>query len=433
MFGLWSFNEPSKFPRLSKLDFIWSVENAMEVQAYRKTMGPRAILSKYLAFTLNSMPASINGSLVSSNLTWWQQHHPSWVVYKCDRKTPATYWGNGIPLDISNPEVLQWQLHAPAYKNPHSVDALVAAGFDAISLDVFGWGNYGHACGVYDKAGKWRQLYNGTKWVEPAYWWACHKWLKEFYAGIAGRLFLVPNYSSNPGCQPTCPTCLPSCDAWNGSNAFYVGNHSDGELSEAGFTSFGSNVTTGTDWENRLEHMRTQQLAGRFYFDVSYWGPVNVRTKAAAAITPAVLDYIIGSWMVGNEGLSAVFLAPNDCPRPCKFDTWKGNMLNYSQFFAPIGYPLGPATRGHLGCAGVWSRNYSGAVVYVNPQPVLDSQHARSGSSADACAVHLEAGWRYTRLDLSPIHTLTLPLPNASAVVLLRTVETDHTHTQGLR
>ena len=62
----------------------------------------------------------------------------SWVLYRCDRKTPATYWGTSIPLDISNPEVLQWQLHADVGDNPNSVDALINAGFDSISLDVFG-------------------------------------------------------------------------------------------------------------------------------------------------------------------------------------------------------------------------------------------------------------------------------------------------------
>ena len=50
-----------------------------------------------------------DGVDISSNLSWWQEHHPSWVLYRCDRKTPATYWGNGIPLDLTNPEVLAWQ------------------------------------------------------------------------------------------------------------------------------------------------------------------------------------------------------------------------------------------------------------------------------------------------------------------------------------
>lgn len=42
----------------------------------------------------------------------------------------------------------------------------------------------------------------------------------------------------------------------------------------------------------------------------SQWGPVNVQTKAAAPVTEAAVEYIIASWMMGNEGRSAVFMGP---------------------------------------------------------------------------------------------------------------------------
>jgi hypothetical protein len=284
-FGLWTAAEQLAFgntPGLNRTDFMWSVE-LDELPRFRRAM-PGALLSKYIAFSLNSMPQPI-----STNLSWWQEHHPSWVLYRCDRRTPATYWGTQIPLDITNPEVLDWQLHANSSANPYSVDALIRAGFDSISLDVFGYGNYGKACGVFNKRGEWRQLFTpGQTWNDdPRYSRAVSSWLAAFYAGLASRILLIINFSSNPGAEPTCPTCLPTSLAWNASRTFFVGNHSDGDLSEAGWTNFGSNVTTGQDWLNRLEHVRHLQRHGTYYADVSYWGPVNVSAQDTPPSPPS--------------------------------------------------------------------------------------------------------------------------------------------------
>lgn len=52
----------------------------------------------------------------------------------------------------------------------------------------------------------------------------------------AGRLLFIINYSSEPGGTgvPPCPSCLPSGQGWNSSNTFFLGNNSDGALSETG-------------------------------------------------------------------------------------------------------------------------------------------------------------------------------------------------------
>lgn len=119
----------------------WSVEFENVPQFKRAMRG--GIVSKYIPFSLDpGRPIGSTGR-VGRNLSWWQHHHPDWVLYRCDRKTPATYWGNKIPLDLTNPEVRQWQLNGPPAENPESVAAIVAAGFDAVSLDVYGTGNYG--------------------------------------------------------------------------------------------------------------------------------------------------------------------------------------------------------------------------------------------------------------------------------------------------
>ena len=92
---------------------------------------------------------------------------------------------------------------------------------------------------------------------------------------------------------------------------------------------------------------------------------------------------------------------------------WKGNMLDYKQFSADVGAPLSVA-RGGLqgeGCANVFWRFFSGAVVYVNPKPV--------GHADIACSLDLNSGWEYSRLDGSKF-TGEAKVGPASAIVLLR-------------
>src|SRR2546421_5015417 len=43
-------------------------------------------------------------------LRWWRKHHPTWIIYRCDRKTPAYEFGDPhVPIDITNPAVRRYQ------------------------------------------------------------------------------------------------------------------------------------------------------------------------------------------------------------------------------------------------------------------------------------------------------------------------------------
>ena len=99
----------------------------------------------------------------SESLAWWQQIHPSWVLYKCDRATPAWYTrlvGRNVPLDVTNPAVVRWQVDT--YARPAAAD-----GFNVIAADMFVLDNPFHACGVFEAPGKWKQLYPGAPTPPP--------------------------------------------------------------------------------------------------------------------------------------------------------------------------------------------------------------------------------------------------------------------------
>eukprot|EP01044_Picomonas_judraskeda_P014932 COSAG03_NODE_2436_length_2770_cov_3.439536_3_plen_282_part_00 len=75
------------------------------------------------------------------NLTWWQTNHPDWVLYKCDRTTPA-YWNMikaNVPFDMSNRAAVQFHYD--------QIRRSFAPGYKAVAADMFYLENTANACG----------------------------------------------------------------------------------------------------------------------------------------------------------------------------------------------------------------------------------------------------------------------------------------------
>ena len=198
-----------------------------------------AILGRYVPFGIAGHGDGASNQHFN-NLTWWKAHHPSWLLYQCDRKTAATYWGPGFGLDITNPDVLSWMLHAPAAENSLSAASIAAAGYDAVSLDLFAFGNYFKACGRWEDDDTWVSMYTPS-WTDPQYKQDVLRWLQQYYTGLSTlkhgeRLLLVPNHASHVGAAAA---GYWGDEAWNSTDTFTVGNHTDGVLSEEGWTGYG--------------------------------------------------------------------------------------------------------------------------------------------------------------------------------------------------
>lgn len=387
---LWS--QDSSGPEIGRYDFVWALEDATEVGRYRaagKAAGRAtpAVLSRYVPFGIAAAGKGASNKAFA-NLSWWQANHPSWVLYQRDRKTPATYWGPGIGLDISNPAVVDWMLHAPASEHSRSAAAIAAAGYDAISLDLFAFGNYFKACGRWQGA-QWVDMYTPS-WSDPAYKRDVLAWLQRFYAGLAtvpaagataprarggntvpARLLLVPNHASHVG---QAASGYWGSEAWNSSETFVVGNHTDGVLSEEGWTGYGGGLVGGAGWENKALFQRNLAAHGKAYFSVNYWGPKNVRTHANVtnASYLAAEDYFVATHLVANQGNAALYYGPNHCTfgaaaAACTCGSWcsRGAGWVFSRSITPaVGTPLGQATRTP---SGLWRREYSTGVALVNP------------------------------------------------------------------
>ena len=148
---------------------------------------------------------------------------------RCDRKTPA-YFGDdpNVPLDISNPEVVQWQLRnlsVPAAQQ----------GYDAMALDNYALENSGQGCGVW-RGSTWVPLFSGALEGDPRFQAAALGWIQAFRRGIGISAGLP---STPPRVNPAAPLLMvinfsPHLDKVNSSSVQTVMDNTDAVLMEAG-------------------------------------------------------------------------------------------------------------------------------------------------------------------------------------------------------
>lgn len=122
-----------------------------------------------------------------------------------------------VPLDISNPLVIEWQ--------QQFVRKAAADGYDAMACDNYQPSSNCRGCGVY-RAGQWVQLYADAD-RDPKYTADAITWLRNFTAlahtvkSWAGKpMQVIPNSGG-----------IPPTDVWSVPDAI---------LNEQGFTDWGN-------------------------------------------------------------------------------------------------------------------------------------------------------------------------------------------------
>src|SRR6266849_4604109 len=89
-----------------RYDFITGAK-WYNVAAYRSA-NPNIFLTYYITYHRDN--GAFTDSTALKSLAGWQAFHPDWVLYRCDRVTPAFECGNpNMPLDFSNPALGEWQ------------------------------------------------------------------------------------------------------------------------------------------------------------------------------------------------------------------------------------------------------------------------------------------------------------------------------------
>lgn len=274
--------------------------------------------SAYIPFARDPLP---------HRLAYWKAFHPDWVVYRCDRKTPAYEGGQKryIPLDISNPAVRAWQMSTYGGQAEQQ-------GFDGLAADNLTLYDF-HACGVFVN-GIWVRKFSGSgsgdgPWMKAVIGWVTYA--HHYLHGLSRPLVLIANFS-------------PSYAAVGDPATTRVVDQLDIVLDEAGFSQFGTGYTTDSSWVNLVGWMGYTQRRGGAYLVIDEWPSVGV----------AELEWSIASYLAGKADAAAIFVSGIQ---------QYGSELWRPEYAAPIGRACGAM----YAAQNVYFRRFAGGLAVVNP------------------------------------------------------------------
>lgn len=336
------------------------------VAAFRST-NPNISLTYYVPFHRDN--GTFTDYTALRSLATWKATHPHWILYKCDRVTPAYEYGNpNVPLDFSNPALVTWQVQN--YALPAS-----KSGYDGILADNLNLQNLFGACGTYDKTGKWVQRYTGKandpQWLQDVITWVTG--MQAALHNLPHPLALIPNLDPGKALAPTDPRLQPVLD------------HIDGVLDEAGFTYYGTGDLTGNTWLLKYQLGEYVQSQGKPFYSVNNFSSLN----------RANIQWALASYLMIKEHSCAVFISKT---QDYGNDAWQ------QEYQAQIGTPLNSMYQGQ----GVYWRDYSNGVSIVN------------SASRGTFTVNLNAAYQYVDLYGNPVGpTVTMP-PHSGLALLIQ-------------
>jgi hypothetical protein len=333
-----------------------------------RATNPRSNLGTYVTAFLDDQigrpdPLGPGGDTPASRLRtlqWWMYEadgvgHPDWILYQCDRVTPAYQidWPPNtipnMPLDLTNPAVIDWKL-----KKLETAPSTITA----LSVDYFAIPNVNHACGVY-RDGEWVQLFSGDVQYDPAYDAAVFHWAREVRKRLAPQRY-------PKGLVVNCPPVSVFDDEVVASLLANV----DGILDEYGFTDFDSRDSR---WPVKIRRIIEVQNQGVAYYSVNY--------VDSFPPTQEQLSWMLASFLMAKEHSAYITITErvhDIFPHP----SWP----HLPEYDVDVGHPCGEMTTSQ----GVYVRDFNNGMALVNP------------SSSDSFTVALPPG-NFTDLHGSPV------------------------------
>jgi hypothetical protein len=299
----------------SRYNLVWGTGNPTDW-----SQGNPSILNTWY------LPMTTDGDKRNS-LSWWQAFHPDWILYHCDRVTPA--WSQGlpqVPLDISNPDAVRWQIQT--YGGKAEVQ-----GYSGIAADLVGFANGNYGCGVWVN-GQWVQKFSGQKsdpqWTQAVENWAAYA--HSYLHGLSRPLLLAANH-------------VPSSNAFGDPNEMALLANLDVDEDEMGFSNYGGGPVSDVTFNNTIAWMRYTQSIGHAYFVVDKW-----KTKS---VTTNELDWSIATYLMGKRGAASLDVVD---AQGYGYEYWFG------QYASAIGRPCGKM----YATQGVYLRRFTGGLSIVN-------------------------------------------------------------------
>jgi hypothetical protein len=290
----------------------------------------------------------------TNSVAWYQQHHPNWLEYLCDRKTLAFEFGSTdlAPIDFANPAVR-------AYQWATWVDTPLAQGFRGIAVDTLSASSNWGRCGHYDLSGNWVQQYSGQL-TDPAYQRDELAWEAETYKH-------VHSVSKTATMQVNVSYEFGYSEAVN----LQLMTTTDLLFDERGFTNYGTppDVPPTFQWEQIMAVLQSVQGKGICYM-----------TNGEESNLTADIPQSARLWVIANY-----LLVKNNCTYMYMTGFTAGGGQDYGSLitFPEYSIPVGHATSAMKKTQGVWERMYSGGLTLVNPYDSSATVTLPSGSYVD--------------------------------------------------
>lgn len=283
----------------------------------------------------------------SETLEWFQTNHPDWVVYRCDRATPASN-SPLVALDVTNPAVRVFYLEK--YINPAISDGWATIAFDHVNAM-----NYFGRAGHYDARGDWVQMYgpdqqcttppsngSGPGLDDPAWQADQLAWLQFLAnylhgAGVSVAANINTPYWPNQAQADARADLVASVDIW---------------IDEKGYITATSPLQrTGEPWSDKFTFYRQV---------VDSTCVVSVNRTAASFLANASqqqVNYAIANYLLYRGQCTMLALTGK---------SQYGQFADRAELDFGIGTAIEPPEQDP---SGVWVRQYSAGVTIVNQSP----------------------------------------------------------------
>ncbi len=286
-----------------------------------------------------------------NDVAWWKANHPTWLLYKSDRTTPAVNSGQSAPfLDFTNPQVQQYI-------------ASVASGALGKGFNGIGWdpaiNNSAGAAGHYDASGNWVQQYDGT-YYDPVY-------AEASAAGLAAIITIVRQR------YPATSDALNDRFECNTSRQPVAVNASDIDIDEGSFTSntVGTHLTTEAGYGCASWWLDTVNGYIQLQADAGGDHAVALINSESYTVTPYMTDTNMKARADLQYGMANYFLIKEAHTYfswgPAGNSGYGGPPVPQHEYTTAnaIGEPAGE----YYSSQGVYMRGYTNGLTIVNPDP----------------------------------------------------------------
>ena len=342
----------------------------------------------------------VDGTQGYGTLEWYQQNHPDWILYKCDRTPLLAYDYNAVIGDFTNPAYVDWKWQTVILPLTNNTQEGIDFDNSLLDNDFFpglGETQYGQACGVYDRPGHWVQKFAGlTSYAEvtdPAYTNAFIAFISEIrnrlHAAAKPKLLIT---NSDPKIVFNSPSLR---------TAFI--NAVDAVLTEGG--TYGPEWVGDSRklWLGHIKFVQDMDAAGKGTYPITAAMGFTESSLTGTAAGKAWTRFTLASYLLAKGHHSGISIIAGIDP-----DTSKGIWATEFDAANSIGTPCGPMSQvaGTTGTEnGLFMREYTGGVSIVN------------ASSSTSYVATLPAGTYKDLYNNSVSSPLTMPFTTGNVLL----------------